>query len=190
MCTKEDEKILTIYNNEGLSISSMARITGISKSNVVNKIRKLGQKIIKPNVAEEQKEYEVDEMTAIIGRRQEPHYIIYAINRKTKCVMDFIIGRRTKENIKVVTSRIMTLNPKKVLTDGLNIYPGLIPEPVHKVSNHGINRIERNNLTLRMQLKRLGRKTICFSRSTEMLESSLKIYFWGCKNHYSPSSVL
>ncbi|SUP81206.1 Insertion element iso-IS1n protein insB [Yersinia pseudotuberculosis] len=31
-------------------------------------------------------------------------------------------------------------------------------------------RIERNNLTLRTRLKRLARKTICFSRSLELHE--------------------
>ncbi|EET0158809.1 hypothetical protein MF676_004928, partial [Escherichia coli] len=30
--------------------------------------------------------------------------------------------------------------------------------------------IERNNLTLRTRIKRLGRKTICFSRSVEIHE--------------------
>ncbi|MCA7613335.1 IS1 family transposase, partial [Escherichia coli] len=33
-----------------------------------------------------------------------------------------------------------------------------------------VPRIERNNLTLRTRLKRLARKTICFSRSVEIHE--------------------
>ncbi|MDL2326931.1 IS1 family transposase [Bacteroidales bacterium OttesenSCG-928-A14] len=32
------------------------------------------------------------------------------------------------------------------------------------------------NLTLRTHLKRLSRKTICFTRSVEMLSSCLKLY--------------
>ncbi|AHA68683.1 Transposase [Shigella dysenteriae 1617] len=37
------------------------------------------------------------------------------------------------------------------------------PENIHQ-------RIERNNLTLRTRIKRLARKTICFSRSVEIHE--------------------
>jgi hypothetical protein len=30
-----------------------------------------------------------------------------------------------------------------------------------------------------LHLKRLGRRTICFNRSVDMLENCMKIYFWG-----------
>jgi insertion element IS1 protein InsB len=39
--------------------------------------------------------------------------------------------------------------------------------------------IERKNLSIRTDIKRLSRGTICFSRSRIMLENCLKIYFWG-----------
>ncbi|MBS1665188.1 MAG: hypothetical protein JST68_29350 [Bacteroidetes bacterium] len=42
-----------------------------------------------------------------------------------------------------------------------------------------INRSERKNLTLRTHLKRLSCRTFCFSKSLSMLESCLKLYFWG-----------
>ena len=41
------------------------------------------------------------------------------------------------------------------------------------------NRIERKNLAIWTDVKRLSRWTICFSRSRVMLENCLKIYFWG-----------
>lgn len=102
---------------------------------------------------------------------------MYAINRTTGKVIDFCVGRRTKENIKQIIDKILLLNPKKIYTDGLNIYKSLIPEKIHKVFEHCTNKIERNNLTLRTHLKRLSRKTICFTRNHEMLENCLRIYF-------------
>jgi insertion element IS1 protein InsB len=179
ICTKEDERMLIRYNNEGMSISSMSRITKISKANVVNKIRELGRKIVKPIINEDQKKYEMDEMSAIIERKRDKNYIIYAINKANGRPVDFMIGSRTKENIGIIINKVLSLNPKRILTDKLNIYPGLIPKTIHKIIHHGINHIERNNLTLRTHLKRLSRKTICFSRSAEMLECSLKLYLWG-----------
>ena len=157
----------------------MARITGISKSNIVNKIRMLGRKIEKPEINEVKQKYEMDEMTTVIGNKDDKNYIMYAINKKTGRVVDFKIRRRTTENIEKVIRRVLMLNPKKIFTDHLNIYPTLIPISVHRMINRGINRIERNNLTLRTRLRRLNRKTICFSKSLEMLECSLKLYLWA-----------
>nr|WP_299117406.1 IS1 family transposase [uncultured Winogradskyella sp.] len=71
------------------------------------------------------------------------------------------------------------LKPNRIYTDGLNIYPGMIPEVIHKQFQYCTNIIERHNLTLRTHIKRLSRKTICFSKSKIYLEAHLKIYFWG-----------
>ncbi|WP_255539589.1 IS1 family transposase [Flavobacterium sp. CLA17] len=38
--------------------------------------------------------------------------------------------------------------------------------------------MERKNLTLRTHLKRLNRRTICFSKSLVVFTAVLKIYFW------------
>jgi insertion element IS1 protein InsB len=71
------------------------------------------------------------------------------------------------------------MNPKKICTDVLNIYKTLVPERLHKVGLPNTRHIERFNLNLRTHLKRLSRKTICFSKSKELLEACLKIYFWS-----------
>jgi insertion element IS1 protein InsB len=164
-------------NNEGVGISSIARIIAISKSNVINKIKSICLKMEMPTIKEEQQEYEVDEMYSFIKNKNTPCYIIYAINKNTKQVIDFAVGSRTKENINKVIKTLMLLNPKKIFTDKLNVYPGLILKPIHSTIQHKTNHIERFNLTLRTHLKRLNRKTICFSKSIEMLESCLRLYF-------------
>lgn len=64
-----------------------------------------------------------------------------------------------------------------VYTDKLKSYQSLIPSAIHKVIRFGTNHIERTNLTLRTHLKRLNRKTICFSKSEVMLKAVLNIYF-------------
>jgi insertion element IS1 protein InsB len=60
----------------------------------------------------------------------------------------------------------------------LNIYQALVPGEIHTSNAYNINYIERNNLNLRTHLKRLSRRTICFTRSLLMLTACLKIYFW------------
>ncbi|MCW3104299.1 MAG: mobile element protein [Bacteroidetes bacterium] len=178
LCTADDDQNIIKLNNIGVGINGIASFTGISKANVVNKIKQLSKKIKKPVITENQQEYEVDEMHTIIKSKSSSCYIIYAINKNTKQVIDFTLGARTKENIGKVISALVHLIPKKIFTDNLNIYPGLIAKSIHSTNQYKTNRIERFNLTLRTHLKRLNRRTICFSKSIAMLESCLKLYFW------------
>lgn len=178
-CTKEDEKMIVVLNNEGVGICGIARITGISKANVINKIKSIASKIKLPAIIEDQQEYEMDELVTYIKNKKDAYYIIIAINKVSKQVIDFTIGKRTKENINKVLERIKKLNPKRIFTDKLNIYAALIEKSIHCTTLYTINHIERFNLTLRTHLKRLTRKTICFSKSKIMLERCLLLYF--CK---------
>jgi len=158
----------------------MSRLTGISKANIVNKIRKLGRQITCPLLNERGQKYEADEMSVIIGKKDKhnPNYLVYALNRESKMIINIAVGGRTKENIRKVLETVIALNPKKIYTDKLNIYATLLENKIHGTSSGMINHIERFNLTLRTHLKRLSRATICFSRNREMLECSLKLYIW------------
>lgn len=86
-CTDEDEKMIAQLTAEGVVISSIARITGASKANVINKIRVIAGKIVKPVLKEEDQEYEVDELYTFIGNKETSFYIIYALNKTTKKVV-------------------------------------------------------------------------------------------------------
>jgi insertion element IS1 protein InsB len=63
-------------------------------------------------------------------------------------------------------------------TDRYSGYRGVVPKKIHTTFKRRNNGIERQNLNLRTHLKRLNRRTICFSKSKEMLEAVMKIYFW------------
>lgn len=178
MCSEVDEQNIQLLNNIGVGITGIAVFTGISKANVINRIKRIASKIIAPEIHEDKQDYEVDEMKTYVGRKQNECWITYAINRKSPRVIDFVIGRRTKENIGRVIARLKTLCPAKIITDKLHVYSSLVDKTLHRTRQYYTNRIERKNLTLRTHLKRLSRKTICFSKSLPMLENCLKIYFW------------
>ena len=99
--------------------------------------------------------------------------------KKTKQVVDFRIGKRNKGNLKNVIDTLLLSNAKRIYTDRLSTYIGLIPKEIHKAVAHNTNYIERNNLNVRTHLKRFTRRTICFSRNIVMLIAIVKIYFWG-----------
>jgi insertion element IS1 protein InsB len=177
LCTAEDDRKIVRFNNEGLGISSISRLLNISKSNVLNRIRRVASCIQPPIIQERNQIYEVDELYTFIGNKKNPIYLIYAINSVTKKSIHFIIGKRTKENINQLIKVLLSLQPKMICTDRLNIYYSLIDNALHNASKYKTNHIERMNLTLRTHLKRLSRKTICFSKSICTLSYCLQLYF-------------
>ena len=166
------------FIKEGLGIRSIARVLQIATTTVLKRIIAIAKKIPNP-IFFKNKSYEVDEMRCYLKRKDKPIWIVYALERKTKRVVSFSIRRRTKRTIQYVTNSLILSTPKVIYTDGLVHYKSLLASVVHKVNRFGTNQIERNNLSMRTHLKRLQRKTICFSRSYNMLHCVLRIYFWS-----------
>lgn len=74
------------------------------------------------------------------------------------------------------------LNPPKFdalsyfyVTDGWKVYPGFIDAGDHIVSKTYMIRVEGENTRLRHYLARLHRKTLCYSKSVEMLKHSIRL---------------
>ena len=172
-------KLIVNLLKEGCGIRGISRIINISTKTVLSRLLKISNQIKAPHFNKLGCKFEVDEMWTYIKRKEDFIWLTYAIERETKHVIDFYVGRKTKKNIRPLINKVLLLQPTRIYTDRLNIYPSLIPKEIHKRFKYCTNKIERMNLTLRTHIKRLSRKTICFSKSKKHLEAHLKIYFWG-----------
>lgn len=149
----------------------------ISAVTVIKRILHIASGIQKPVIAMG-RTYEADELKTYIRNKNNEQWVIYAIDRESRNVVDFRVGKRSKRNIGKVIETLLLSGATKVYTDKLNIYTALIPAALHETKIYNINHIERKNLSLRNHLKRLSRKTICYSKNIRMLAACLKIYFW------------
>lgn len=172
-----NEKIV-LYTKEGIGIRSTARILQISATTLLKRIILIGKQISRPPIVKCHI-YEVDEIKSFVRRKQDHIWIAYALDRKSKQVVSFNVGARTNATLSVVMETLHIAEAKRIYTDRLRNYKSLIDKTIHHTTLYGTNHIERHNLTLRTHLKRLSRKTICFSKSTAVLTAILKIYFWG-----------
>jgi insertion element IS1 protein InsB len=163
---------------EGCGIRSMSRLLRISPNTIIKRIKQIAKSVSKPLIVIKQEAIEVDELKTFVKGKRNEYWVAYALNRKTHDVIDFVTGKRTKGTLKVLTDTLLMAQVKKIYTDNLKIYRHLIPKSIHKRGSNQINHIERTNLNLRTHLKRLSRRTICYSRSAVMLNACLRIYFW------------
>jgi IS1 family transposase len=61
------------------------------------------------------------------------------------------------------------------VTDGWKVYPMFIPAGDHIICKTYMTRVEGEKTRLRHYLARLHRKTLCYSKSTQMLRYSIKL---------------
>jgi len=84
------------FTKEGLGIRSTARILKISTTTLLKRIIKIAEGIIQPKLYYYQS-YELDEMRFFIKKKSNPQWLVYAINKKSKLIAGFYIGKRTNK---------------------------------------------------------------------------------------------
>ncbi|ELY2018759.1 IS1 family transposase, partial [Flavobacterium psychrophilum] len=170
----ELNKNIILLTKEGLGIRSTARILKIATSTLLKRIVFIANSIENPIISFG-KEYEVDEMRTFIKHKKNLIWIVYALEKKSKKVVSFNIGKRTNKTLNFVLNSLKLSKSTRIYTDKLKNYKYLLNKKIHSTKLFGKNHIERNNLTIRTHLKRLNRKTICYSKSSVMLTAILKL---------------
>jgi IS1 family transposase len=128
---------------------------------VIRRIKRIGQQIQRPSAILKGKEYEVDELRTYIGNKGRLYWVVCAMRRDTKEIIDFKVGKRNLKTLSKVITTVLLSEARKIYTEGYYLYRSLIPKQIHGRSKYQINGIERKNLSIRTHLKRLSRKTIC-----------------------------
>lgn len=113
---------------------------------------------------------ELDEQWSYVGSKAWQHWLGYAYNTKTGGVLAYTFGPRTDQTCRELLALLTPFNIGMLTSDDWGSYGREVPKNKHLTGKIFTQRIERNNLTLRTRIKRLGRKTICFSRSVEIHE--------------------
>lgn len=168
---------IILFTKEGLGIRSTVRLLKISTTTLLKRIVFIAGKINQPIISKG-KTYEVDEMCTYISSKRNFIWLVYALDKNSRTVVSFNVGKRTNKTLSRVLDTLKLSQAKKIFTDRLKNYRYLIDEKLHSVKRFGTIHIERKNLTLRTHLKRLNRRTLCYSKSLVVLIAILKIYFW------------
>jgi IS1 family transposase len=113
-------------------------------------------------------EAEMDEMWSFVRHKDNPRWLWHAIDHQTGKVLAYVFGRRKDEVFLKLKALLKPFGLTHYYTDKWGAYTRHLDPEQHTVSKRGTQKIERKHLTLRTRIKRLVRKTICFSKSTQM----------------------
>jgi len=108
---------------------------------------------------------EVDEMWSFVGKKKQQRWLWHAIDHRTGAVLAYVFGRRKDE---VFVKLKEPFGITRYHTDHWGAYARQLGPEEHNPGKHNTQKIERKHLTLRTRIKRLVRKTICFSKCIEL----------------------
>ncbi len=123
---------------------------------------------------------ELDELWSFVLKKMNTSWIWIALCRKTRQVVSYAIGDRSKETCQKLWNKIpLAYYGGKCFTDFYGVYKSIIPQdqhyPVGKQTGETAH-VERWNNTLRQRLGRFVRETLSFSKSGIMHEICLRLF--------------
>lgn len=160
----------------GSGVRDTARVLHISPTTVLTVLRQAASAIPEPRVPPRILALEIDEQWSFVQNKKQQYWLWYGLNRHTGHIPSFVLGRRTDASCRKLKNKLAACNVRRFYTDDWQSYTKILDAKRHHIGKDGTQRIERKNLNFRTHLKRMQRKTICFSKTTEMHDAVIKLY--------------
>jgi insertion element IS1 protein InsB len=123
-------------------------------------------------------------MWSFVGAKKNARWLWHALDHHTGRVLAYAVGSRKDAVFLKLKALLAPLGITRYYTDKAGVYQRHLPPKQHTVGKVTMQKIERKHLTLRTRLKRLARKTLCFSRSRVMHDLLIGLYMnrveFGC----------
>ena len=125
----------------------------------------------------------MDEMWSFYHDKKHQIWLWWAVEHETNIPLAYTFGTREHKYLDKLLDLLKPFPIRTVYADNNFAYENKIKDKVLIRGKKNTQKIERNHLTLRTRLKRLARKTICFSKDKDIHQSVIgtfiNIYFFG-----------
>jgi insertion element IS1 protein InsB len=123
-------------------------------------------------------------MWSFVGAKARARWLWHALDHHTGRVLAYVVGTRKDAVFLKLKTLLTPLGITHYYTDKAGVYQRQLPPEQHTVGKLTMQKIERTHLTVRTRLKRLARKTLCFSPSCVMHDLLIGLYMnhvdFGC----------
>jgi len=116
----------------------------------------------------EVEEAEMDEMWSFVGSKKQQRWLWHAIDHATGSILAYVLAPHKDQALVKLVNLLKPFGIKRFFTDAWGAYERILDPDTHLIGKQNTQKIERKHLTLRTRIKRLARKTICYSKSIVM----------------------
>jgi IS1 family transposase len=107
---------------------------------------------------------ELDEQWSFVGNKSNQRWLWHAVDHATNTVLAYVFGKRKDTVFQELKALLAPLNIGRYYTDDWGAYERHLESETHEIGKTNTQKIERKNLNFRTWIKRLTRRTICFSK--------------------------
>jgi insertion element IS1 protein InsB len=123
---------------------------------------------------------ELDEMQSFVRAKSNPRWLWHAIDHHAGAVLAYVFGRRKDEVFLKLKALLEPFDITRDYTDDWGADTRPIDPEHHQPGKRHTQQMECQHLRLRTRIKRLRRKTICFSKSIQRHDMVIGL----CINRY------
>lgn len=128
---------------------------------------------------------QIDELWSYVSRKGKKVWLLYAYCADSGEILGFTLGKR---NIKTVNNLMLKLKGLEVdfyLTDDWDAFSSVLPYYQHLIGKRFTCTIEGINTWFRTRLRRLNRRTVCFSKKVYNHYAMIKLAIYHRNNPLS-----
>ena len=118
----------------------------------------------------------MDEFWSFVQRKTNQRWTWLAMEKQTGMIVSWHNGKRTTRDLNILLNQMKHIPIKTYFTDHFDSYYTLLPSIKHIPGKDQTWKIERKNLNFRTHLKRLNRRTICYSKNEQIHDNVIGMY--------------
>ncbi len=172
---------LKMYVN-GMGLRAIARVVETTHTSIITWIKQIAAKLPDAYAPEQLPQVgELDELETFVGQKKSKVWIWTVVDHFQPGILGWVVGDHSAQTFTILWQAIAIWQCYFWVSDGNPVYPGFIPPGDHIISKTYMTRVEGENTRLRHYLARLHRRTLCYSKSVEMLQHSLRLLIYYLK---------
>ena len=135
---------------------------------------------------------EMDEMWSYYHDKSHQVWLWWAVDHETNVPLAYTFGTREHKYLDQLLGLLEPFSIGTVYADNNYAYQEKLSPDKLVSGKKNTQKIERNHLTLRTRIKRLCRKTICFSKNKDIhiavIDTFINIFYFG--RYFDASTIL
>lgn len=159
----------------GSGVRDTALLSGVSPATVLRcLIRDSAQAVIKPRHHYYDK-VQIDELWMYVAKKEKKVWLIYAYCYETDEILAVAMGKRSSKTVNQLLLKLKRLEINWYLTDKWKAFAEVLPYYQHLIGKQFTKAIEGINTWFRVRIRRLNRRTTCFSKKLVYLYAIIKL---------------
>ena len=148
----------------GSGVRDCSVVLGISVGCVLRSILRMGKtSVLKPKYGSYHL-VQIDEQWSYVGNKQKKVWLLYAVCRQSGEILAANWGKRNKKSIRALLEKLQHVEINFYCTDHWQAFKEVLPREKHIIGKKHTKKIEGINTWFRTRLRRLVRRTVCFSK--------------------------